>query len=355
MIVINARNVNEALPLALDEVQRIGSLRPSRNGQVLAFKEPVATVYARPTERVLFSPLRNANPTFHLLESLWMLAGRNDVKFPGTFVKNMKNFTDDGAKFHGAYGHRWRKHFGYDQIEMIIKELRDNPESRRCVLQMWDATGWREVDDIDSEHQTAPDLWWATNGGKDVPCNTNIYFDRRDGKLNMTVCCRSNDILWGCYGANVVHMSVLQEYMALSIGCEIGTYTQMSNDLHLYTANIPKVGLARLTADCLNTNFYLSGVNPMPLWHEGESRADFDSDLLVFFDAFDRGGHMGPLEEQYETEFFNHTTIPILRAWGYRKSTEAARKACATIASPDWYRAMSDWIYTNHVSFGGEV
>ena len=34
-------------------------------------------------------------------------------------------------------------------------------------------------------------------------------------KLCMTVCNRSNDMLWGAYGANVVHMSMLQEFVAL--------------------------------------------------------------------------------------------------------------------------------------------
>ena len=339
MIVINARNVNDALATALSEVQRVGTIRSSRNGTVLAFPEPVATVYSRPTERVLFSPVRNANPAFHLMESLWMLAGRNDVKFPATFVKNMKNYSDDGGTFHGAYGHRWRSWFGYDQIELIVAELITNPESRRCVLQMWDAT--------DGDDQVRPDLHWAMNGGKDVPCNTNIYFDRRDGKLNMTVCCRSNDILWGCYGANAVHMSILQEYMALSIGCEVGTYTQMSNDLHIYTATIPEVGLIELVADCLNTNHYSRLPNmftPFPLWGSGGNRKAFDEDLELFFSAFDSNGIFGSVQEDYQTLWFLQVVRPVLRAWSYRKVEKAALDATDDIVAPDWYQAMRQWI-----------
>ena len=49
---------------------------------------------------------------------------------------------------------------------------------------------------------------------EEIPCNTAIYFKVREGKLNMTVSNRSNDVIWGTFGANVVHMSILQEYVA---------------------------------------------------------------------------------------------------------------------------------------------
>jgi hypothetical protein len=54
------------------------------------------------------------------------------------------------------------------------------------------------------------------------------------GELNMTVFCRSNDIIWGCYGANAVHFSYLLEYMAAMINCPVGWYTQISVNWHAY-------------------------------------------------------------------------------------------------------------------------
>jgi hypothetical protein len=47
--------------------------------KVLVSQTPVVTCYSAPTQRVLFSPMRDANPFFHLMEALWMLAGRDDV------------------------------------------------------------------------------------------------------------------------------------------------------------------------------------------------------------------------------------------------------------------------------------
>lgn len=50
----------------------------------------------------------------------------------------------------------------------------------------------------------------------------------------MTVANRSNDIIWGCYGANAVHMSMLQEFVANALGIPVGLYNQVSNDWHIY-------------------------------------------------------------------------------------------------------------------------
>ena len=345
MLVIKERNVNLALASALNLLHNEGTLRSSRIGTVTAFPVPVATVYERPTERVLFSPMRNANPTFHLVESLWMLAGRNDVKFPSTFVKNMKSFSDDDETFWGAYGHRWRDFFGWDQIDKAIQELTDNPESRRVVIGMWNA-----MDDSQPGvpfGKGPPDFIVGQQGGLDVPCNTHIYLDRRDGKLNMTVCCRSNDILWGCYGANAVHMSILQEYLALSIGCPVGWYCQVSNDLHLYNAKAPEAGLRALAWDAINWDHYSkSDAKPTPLWGDFEDRAMFDRDLHSFFRIFDHDGLMTTFDPsiEYETHFFRGTVIPMVQAWSYRKTRVAALDALRCIKADDWRMSMTIWL-----------
>src|SRR5437667_129280 len=134
---IKVTNVNQCLSECLQWLLAAGVEENSRNGPVLVSPEPVMVTYTRPQERVLFSPLRDANPFFHLMEALWMLAGRNDVEWPAYFASNMRNYSDDGKIFHGAYGYRWRKAMSFDQLALIARELKANSESRRCVLQMW--------------------------------------------------------------------------------------------------------------------------------------------------------------------------------------------------------------------------
>lgn len=223
MKIITSQSPDDALSLGLAHLEANGTVGQSRNGPVVVSPTPVVTVNIRPRQRVMFSSLRDANPFFHLFESIWMLVGRNDVEFPAMYAKQLELYSDDGATLNGAYGHRWRKHFQYDQLEVIIEELKSNPQSRRCVLAMWD--GER-------------DLVAAQLGSKDVPCNTHIYFNAQpgdNGPLDMTVCCRSNDAVWGAHGANVVHFSFLLEYVAQCVGRPVGYMYQYSNNYHIYS------------------------------------------------------------------------------------------------------------------------
>lgn len=219
MLTINAFNVNDAFDQALWLMKSVGKKEFSRNGEVMAAPEPVSTTYLRPESRMLFDAKRDANPFFHLMEGVWMLAGMNNVAFPARFATNMLNYSDDGQILNGAYGYRWRAHYNNDQIIWVAEHLFVDPNSRRAVMSMWDPS---------------VDMHGCNVGSKDVPCNTTVYFRRVDGRLNMTVCNRSNDIIWGCYGANAVHMSMLHEYVANCLGWEVGTYTQISNNWHIY-------------------------------------------------------------------------------------------------------------------------
>jgi len=218
MKVISAVNVNDALLRGVDLFQSPVNYRvqSSRNGDTMECHTPVTTVYHKPWQRVLFNQKRDANPFFHLYESIWMLGGSRDLKKLTHFNAGMANFSDDNETLNGSYGYRWRQQFDYDQLENIVEMLTRDPTSRRVVLQMWDP-----VNDLDSP-------------SKDIPCNTNIYFKVRDDKLQMTVCNRSNDMIWGAYGANAVHMSVLQEYVAAAVGCDMGPYYQVSDSFHVY-------------------------------------------------------------------------------------------------------------------------
>jgi hypothetical protein len=336
-------NVNAALPLMLHNLYLHGETTDSRNGKVLRFTQPIGITYTNPRERVLFDPKRNANPFFHFFESLWMLAGRNDVKFCTQFVARMKEYSDNGTTFHGAYGFRWREHFGYDQLAAIVAELKENPNSRRCVLAMWDATmGILGVEG---------DLGTAMGGGKDVPCNTHIYFEVQRGYLNMTVCNRSNDLLWGALGANVVHMSMLQEYIANASGYEVGTYTQFSNNMHVYLDVLPTSKFG----DFNNCDLYPT-IDPFALvplidTDVGETMADFDADLQQFFDVYDLNQYIDNGVD-YITGFFNKVVEPMASAWKQRNLPNMREgdwnSVTGDIASADWRYACEAWLQRRH-------
>lgn len=220
MQTITARNVYQALPKVIHLMANKGERRDSRNGPVLKVPGPVSICYEQPKERVIFWPECDCNPFFHLLEALWMLAGRNDVDFVAGIVPRIATFSDDGVMLNAAYGHRWRKYFGYDQLLYIAEALQADRYDRRQVLSMWDPCCCGDLGGCD-----------LGSDSKDLLCNTQAYFSRTDtGALDMTVTSRSNDAL----GGDAVHFSMLQEYLAVMIGCEVGKYWQITNNLHLY-------------------------------------------------------------------------------------------------------------------------
>jgi len=326
MIVINATNVNDAFSQVMRmlherSVAAVGLRRKGSGvGEVLSFPEPVATVYKHPKERVLFSPMRNANPFFHFMESLWMLHGGNDLAFPLLFNKRFSEYSrKDSGVIHGAYGFRWRNHFGYDQIRFVARELVRSPNSRRAVIAMWDPNA--DVSEVD-------------NNGPDVPCNTHIYFSVFEDTLDMTVCCRSNDIVWGCYGANAVHFSILQEYIARLCAFKVGTYTHVSNDLHIYTDIYKPESFMDMSRDARVHDLYDGG--------GGASGAPVDdADLILFFNS------EHPMKRaDYYTTFFERIAQPMYESWiHYKNDTiDKAILSASTIAADDWRIACISWL-----------
>lgn len=304
MLVIRARNVHEALRTALLQLLQHGVRRHSRNGPVLAFPEPVTTVYERPLERWLFWPERDANPFLHFAESLWMLAGRNDLAFLTKFAASFEAFSDDGKTLNGAYGHRWRRHFGHDQLTLVIEALRADPNDRRAVLQMWDGH-------TDCYQQALK---------KDVPCNTAAYFSVTvDGAVDMLVSNRSNDMLWGAYGANAVHFSYLHEFVANSLQRKVGVYRQVSNNLHMYMNDqAEKVLPIALAIATVNPNPYeVGGFDSHYSLLSGDSNyPEFLSQLDVVLPNYGTDRTLPGM-----MAFFRRVAVPVLQAHAVFKDT----------------------------------
>ena len=326
-VCITAPNVNVALAEGLNMMKIRAKSEASRVGPVARLPVPLITTYTNPHERVLFSPRRNANPFFHFMEALWMLAGRDDLSWPLSFNRRFNEYSDGDGVIHGAYGYRWRSAFGMDQLDAIVKELSEHPESRRAVLTMWKPE-WDLLDE-------APGL-----RGKDVPCNTQAYFELRDGHLDMTVTCRSNDLIWGAYGANAVHFSMLLEYMAFRIGARIGVYRQFSNNAHVYVDPYPRASWDGLILDAQANNLYESGQLTYPLIRSNAST--WQRELVRWMDE-------PQALVSYREPLFSEVAQPMYMAWITRDSIPSAAIVHAgNIAAEDWRIACTDWLNRRH-------
>lgn len=388
------RNVNQAFFGLVRDLQK-GSINTrveeSRNGPVIQIDEPAMITYEKPLERVLFNQDRDVNPFFSVYESLWMLAGRNDVASVAYYAANMKNYSDDGKTLNGAYGYRWRNYstpdapqtdyigIQVDQLDVIVKHLKEKPNSRRVVLQMWN------VED---------DLLKIDNG-KDVCCNLNVLFSLRvipscctertnakpnDGRniemdfrcsidaghtgphqsgcapwgdggspivrvLDMTVLNRSNDLVWGMLGANYVHFSFLQEYMAARLGVEVGRYTQFSNNLHVYTENNsgfhPEKWLANGVQDLY------SETSPINLCHVPLVRDPvmFDREVKEFVELH-KNDQQANGAESWNEPFLHSVAQPMMQAFHLHKQRlyNFALEHCSHIQPLDWRTVATNWI-----------
>lgn len=342
MRIIAVRNVHAALPAALQLLDEYGFERDSRNGKVRTVPGPVATWYTDPLERVMFWPERDANPFFHLFEALHYLAGRNDVAPLVGYSKQIASYSDDGVTLHGAYGYRWRRHFpsrdglDIDQLAVIARRLQKNPEDRRCVLQMWDTPV-----DLDSP-------------SKDVPCNTIATLQRDENSaLNLTVFQRSGDILWGVYGANAVHMSFLLEYLALWIGCPVGTYCQITVNWHAYLAQGDSEPLAQVAGvpRAPSPNPYLK-VTALPLLKNGAGGdaaiARVDTYIQRLFTEVAAGFNRmyTPTGEPffdmaYHVLYAHHCFKTLAAPERYDRALDALARGNQTV---DWVVAAREWI-----------
>lgn len=153
----------------------------------------------------------------------------------------------------------------------------------------------------------------------------------------MMVTNRSNDIVWGCYGANAVHFSYLMEYIAAGVGVPVGKYRQVSNNLHMYDFNAHLVD--GITINCEDP--YFSGrAKSFPLVNTDIKT--WEMDLTLFFER-------GPITG-FRDEFFTKVVTPLW--WSYvafkKKDNpnrfDNARHIAEQCADTGWALAAKEWL-----------
>jgi len=339
MRVLNVGNVNEALYEGILLINKHGKEVESRYGKTLEIDSPVSTTYEKPWERVLINKQRDANPFFHLMESLWILAGRDDVKFLSEFNKNIKNYSDDGLIFNSPYGYRLRKYFNdagncnFDQLGSVIQILKEDPNSRQAVCQIW----------------LSEDLEKHT---KDKACNMSIVFRIRESRLCMVVYNRSNDMIWGAYGANAVQFSMIQEYVAAHLGLPMGEYTQVTNSYHVYVDNESSKVWDRLKITSHLYSDPYDNINTMVHMYYSDM-SYFERDLAKLFEMYDQEG-MEFISDMtcWQSTYFKDLVVPVLCIYLLykRQGPLAALRYVAKIQADDWRIACTEWLETRLVN-----
>ncbi len=162
--------------------------------------------------------LRQIPVKMWIAEQIWFISGaRKPEDFLRKYTKIWDLFTNPGNVVTVAYGYRWRKHFGRDQLGELIKLLKKDSSSRHGVVITWDP---------------------ASDGllgvrKKNVPCPYTFTVNIINGRLNLHNIVRSNDMVLG-FPADVSGFALLQMILAQELKVKPGIYTHSISNAHIY-------------------------------------------------------------------------------------------------------------------------
>lgn len=142
------------------------------------------------------------------------------------YIEKIK-MDDDFASKHGelgpVYGKQWRNFNGVDQLQNVVNQIKNNPDSRRIILSAWNPG---EVDQM-----ALP------------PCHLLMqFYVSPDKKLSCQLYQRSADVFLGV-PFNIASYSLLMLIIADLCNLELGEFVHTLGDAHIYNNHIDQVKL----------------------------------------------------------------------------------------------------------------
>ena len=161
-------------------------------------------------------------------ELLWFLKGDTNIKYLNdNGVRIWDEWADENGDLGHVYGYQWRswptpdgRHI--DQIQQVINQLKNNPNSRRIIVSAWN------VGEI--ENMALP------------PCHTFFQFYVSNNKLSCQLYQRSADIFLGV-PFNIASYALLTMMVAQVCGFKLGDFVHTLGDAHIYTNHFEQTKL----------------------------------------------------------------------------------------------------------------
>jgi thymidylate synthase len=190
--------------------------------------------------------LRPSGPGFPLLttkklhiksiiyELLWFLRGDTNIGYLNEHgVTIWDEWADEKGDLGRVYGAQWRDWRGangvrVDQIERLIAEMKENPNSRRLIVSAWNPA--------EIEAMALP------------PCHVLFQFYAEDGELSCQLYQRSADLFLGV-PFNIASYALLTMMVAQVVDLTPGDFVHTFGDLHLYMNHLEQAR-EQLTRDC---------------------------------------------------------------------------------------------------------
>lgn len=198
------------------------------------------------------SGVRRVHPHVAAAELAWTLMATDDVAWLSRHTRIWDKFAIDG-KVPAAYGVRWRKAFGRDQLARALDTLAKDPSSRQVVVQSWDP----RADGLDAASRALP------------PCPIGFTLQVLDGRLSCAVHLRSSDLACGLPYDTMVY-ALLVDAIATELGLARGLLTMQLDHAHVYESHVAALGDRISVAR-------RAGCAPMPHWPLSRIEAEPDA------------------------------------------------------------------------------
>lgn len=164
------------------------------------------------TKKVLFKAV--------VRELLWFLRGATNINDDLTqHTPIWDAWADENGELGPIYGYQWRNWGGqgHDQISRAIELIKNEPTSRRIIVNAWN------VSDLDE--MALP------------PCHVMFQFYVCRGRLDCQLYQRSADLALGV-PFNIASYALLLQMVAQECGLEPGIFTHTLGDAHIYQNHI---------------------------------------------------------------------------------------------------------------------
>ena len=154
-----------------------------------------------------------------IYELLWFLRGDTNIRWLNEHgVTIWDEWADENGNLGRVYGAQWRDWRGsenkrIDQIASVITQIRANPQSRRLIVNAWNAA---EID-----RMALP------------PCHVLFQFYVNEGELSCQLYQRSADLFLGV-PFNIASYALLTIMVAQVCELRPGDFVHTFGDLHLY-------------------------------------------------------------------------------------------------------------------------
>lgn len=151
-------------------------------------------------------------------ELLWFISGSTNIKYlQENGVRIWDAWADENGDLGDVYGKQWRNFSGIDQLQNVIKSIKENPQSRRHIVNAWNP--------VDIPNMALP------------PCHVLFQFYVHDNKLSCQLYQRSADVFLGV-PFNIASYALLTHLIARDCGLGVGEFVHTLGDAHLYKNHI---------------------------------------------------------------------------------------------------------------------